>query len=502
MENIKNNNILTSNAFFDALDLNEDMKKIYELIGDDKLYEDNNKLAKLRSKNHRRYHAINILKYTDLPIEFNSIINSFLNVYNSIDKNKILVCDYSTSLKINELLDDLYSKIRKLDEVVKIYLQKITKENDKNQSKFSIEYFNGLDLDKNKKQLLIDKYNSLVIYTSYIREDIYDDLKSQVKRKQLIEEMNNIISGNNNSKEVLLKNGLNEINSKINELIIKYKDKIQYLEDIIPNQSKYLNEFKNFKDYYNSIFAYDDENYDVSKKVYDLLVDETKFKQYVSNFEDLFIQEIYDREKVNIDEPDLDKENLKNIIEHIENTYKDKLDLENINIINYVLSKLNNKDYDIKDLNKAIKLVIRRIWENTITDVYSFNPNEDYHFICSNNQFIDIKYQTILITKDEVNRSNQYGDYQIGFICKYTDNILYTTDKEDIMDDKDSEIIETPIDLENKFSDFSKCSRIALDGYKTKIDAVYFIDDGNKEKYMSALNLANTCKLPLLILKK
>ena len=155
-------------------------------------------------------------------------------------------------------------------------------------------------------------------------------------------------------------------------------------------------------------------------------------------------------------------------------------------------------------MEQLLGLVVRRIWKNTITDVHTFNNDEDYYFICSNNQFIDEKYQTILITKKEVNRVEDYGDYQIGFICDYNDNIMYITENDDIMtvDYNDMSNLKTPVQLEQEFINFKVSNRIALNGFKTKISAVYYINDGNMDKYRKAVELSNMYKLPLIELKK
>ena len=183
----------------------------------------------------------------------------------------------------------------------------------------------------------------------------------------------------------------------------------------------------------------------------------------------------------------------------------DKLDIDSKNIIEYIFNKLNSYDYDIEELNKLLSSIVRKIWNDTITDVYNFNPKEDYYFICSNNQFIDAKYQTILISNKEFVRVDDYEDYQIGFICGYNDNIMYITENDDIMsvtEYDDMSYLKTPLQLEQEFLNFKVCNRIALNGFKTKIEAVYYINDNNIDKYIKAIELANMYKLPLIELKK
>lgn len=509
MKNTSSETIENTSTLFDTIDLNEDIKKIYELIDDEKLYdelEEQTKLSKLRNENHKRYHNINELRYHDLPHDFDNIVNNIFNLYNSINSKTILSDDSIGSNNTKILLDEIYALIEKLDIEVELYLKDITEENDLYQDKFNLAYFNELELDESLKKKIIDKYNDLVLYTSYITEDIYEDLKRQVKRKDYINEILKLLNKEDDNKQELIKQDeLITLNSQIDNLIIKYKEQIQYLEDIIPNKSKYLNEFNNFKNYYNSIIAYDDMSYESVKKAFEILSDELRFKTYVSNFEELFTQEIIDKQKEEtFIYENIGIKNLRNSLDYITANYMDKLDEECKGIIGYIFNKLNRDVYDLEELNKALNLIVKIIWNNTITDVYSFNPNEDYYFICSNNQFIDEKYQTILITKKEIDRVDDYDDYQIGFICGYNDNILYITENDDIMtvDSNDLSNLKTPLQLEQEFINFKVCNRIALNGYKTKIEAVYYINDGNMDKYIKALELANTHKLPLIELKK
>lgn len=514
MEDVKTSETLdNTNTFFeysfDTLDLNKDMEKLYEIINDDELqdeFEKNIILTKLRDENHKRYHDINILKYKDLPRDFDDVIEDILNLYNYIDSKEILTYNSFDSNNTKTLLNNIYRRIDRLDRMVKSYLKEITKNNDEKQSKFSMTYFKNLDLNEELKKDLIEKYNDLVLYSSFITEDIYEDLKRQVKREEYISEILRLLNIEEEKKISLQKKDKLEIlNKKIDIEIEKYKEQIQYLEDIIPDNSKHLKEFENFKDFCNKLIAYDDASYENAKQTYEILSDELRFKAYVSNFEELFVQEIIDKqkeeafifEKIGI-------KNLRTSLNYITANYMDKLDEESKNIIGYIFDKLNSENYDLEELNKALGLIVRGIWSNSITDVYKFNPNEDYYFICANNQFIDEKYQTILITKKEINRVDAYEDYQIGFICGYNDNILYITENNDIMtvDSDDMSNLKTPLQLEQEFMNFKVCNRIALNGFKTKIEAVYYINDGNMDKYIKAIELANIYKLPLIELKK
>ena len=173
-------------------------------------------------------------------------------------------------------------------------------------------------------------------------------------------------------------------------------------------------------------------------------------------------------------------------------------------IINNVYSELSTSEYDITNLYKNLRQVVNSIWERTLTKVDLYKQDEDFCFICSNNQFIDEKYQTILITKKMLDRVEDYSDYQIGFVCNFNKNILYVTENDDIMsaDYNDMSNVKTPKQIEQEFINFKICNTIALNGFLTKIEAVYYIKDDNPKIYEKALELSNMYNLPLIELKK
>ena len=117
---------------------------------------------------------------------------------------------------------------------------------------------------------------------------------------------------------------------------------------------------------------------------------------------------------------------------------------------------------------------------------------------------MDERYQTILITDKTLDRVEDYSDYQIGFICNYNNNILYVTENNDIMtvNHNDMSNLKTPKQIEQEFINFKVCNRIALNGFLTKIEAVYYINDKNSNNKIKAIGLANMYNLPLIELKK
>ena len=495
--------------YFENLNLNKDIEKIYEIIENDELHRKFQKeleLTNFRNENYKRYCNIDILKYKDLPKDFDDIIEDILELYNYIDSKKILIDNLYDTENTKILLDNIYRRIDRLDNMATSFLSEITKSNDQRQSTFSAVYFQTLDINDELKKDLLEKYNDLVLYSSFITLDIYEDIRRQVKREEYISEILKLLNIEEEKKiNLQKKDKLKILNKKIDIEISKYKEQIQYLEDIMPENSKHLEEFEDFKSFCNKLIAYDDTSYDNAKQTYEILSDELRFKEHIRSFEELFIQEINDKkieeefiyEKVGI-------KNLKKSLDYITANYMDKLNDEYKTIIEQIFNKLNNYYYNLEELNQALEIIVKDIWSETITDVYNFDPKKDYYFICSNNQFIDEKYQTILLTKKEIERVDDYEDYQIGFICGYNDNIMYITENEDIMsvDSEDMSKLKTPLQLEQEFINFKVCNRIALNGFKTKIQAVYYINDGNKDKYKKAIELANVYKLPLIILKK
>ena len=514
MKNANNNITLDStNAFlnetFTHLDLNQDIQKLYTLLNDQDLQEDFDKkvyLTNLRNENYKRYNDIKIVKYKELPKEFSDLVDDIFSFYEYINVRDILTDNYEDSKNNKIILDNIYRRIYRLDNVINSYLKQLTKENDEAQKKFSRIYFNNLNIDKDFKKDLIEKYNDLVLHSSKISSDLYEELSIQVKRKEYIDEilksLNIFVSTNT---KLVSEDILNTLNILINIKINQYNNKIYYLEDLLPRNSKHAKEFSDFKHFYNKLIAYDDTDYENARQTFDILNDTEKMNNYINNFEAMFINErteikkeeqfIY--EKIGI-------KNLKTSLNYINENYGSIVSEEDKNIVRYVFKQLNNSNYDINDLNAKLKSVVDNIWKTQITDVYQYDPQKEYYFICSNNQFIDEKYQTILITKKEIEKVNDYEDYQIGFICGYNDNIMYITENDDIMtvDKDDMSNLKTPLQLEEEFMNFKICNRIALNGYKTKIEAVYYINDGNEEKYMKALDLSNMYKIPLIEFKK
>lgn len=495
--------------YFKNMNLNEDLKKIYEVINDEELYSEfdkESKLINLRNENHRRYYSIDINKLKKLPEDFKEIVDDIERMHSSIDSKLLLIEDYNNSINSKRLLDKIYRNIIRLERMIHTTVKELTKINDEKQKKFNMAYFNSLNLNNNLKILLIEKYNELVLNSSIYTEEIYENLEIQLKRKKYIREIMEFLNIEEDKKISIQKEDkLKNINLKIDLMIDKYQEKIRYLEDLIVEKSKYTEEFLDFKNFYNKIIAYDDTNYDNTKQTYEILSNDLRFKNKVIEFETLFINEIEELKKE--EEFIYSKFGIKNLkisLSYITANYMEFLDEENKQLINEIINKINSNNYDINKIEEHLNKIVSYIWNNSVTDIYEYNPNEDYCFICSNNQFIDEKYETILITNKMIDWIEDYKDYQIGFICGYNNNIIYITENDDIMSVNydDMSRLKTPIQIEQEFINFNVQNKIVLNGYFTKIEAVYYINDGNVNKYRKALELANMYKLPLIELKK
>jgi len=511
METLDNTNDLFD--YFADMDLNSDIKDIYDVINDEQFvgeFEKEKHLSELRNENHKRYYAINTKRIENLPDEFSEIVYDILKLYNFIDSKILLTEDISAAENSKMLLDNIYRKLGRTDKMVETTLKEIVAENDKNQSKFSTSYFKNLDIDIKTKESLLNKYNDLVLFNTLVIDDNYENLKRQIIRKDYISEILKLLNIEEEHKVNLRKKDkLPILNQKIDEEIKKHREKINYLEDLMPEGSKHTTEFNDFRDFCNKIMAYDDTDYDNAKQTYEILSDDSRFKILINNFEELFIQERLDIKKEQ--QFVFEKFGIKNIktsLNYITENYIDMLTIDEKKVINEVTQESNSEKYNLIEMQDKLSIIVKNIWKNTITDVYEYDSNDDFYFMCSSSQFIDEKHQAILISKNELNIVNDYSNYELGFICGYNDNILYITENDDIMsvNYNDMSNLKTPIQVEQEFINSKVCNRLALNGYKTKVEAVYYIsdNDANKDyiKYKKAVELANTYKLPLIELKK
>lgn len=490
--------------YFDNVNLNEELRKFYQLINEEELIEELNnesKLTDIRNENYKRYTDINLVPLENLPNDFEIIVNEIKKIYSYISPNKILISNFEESYEIKKIIDSIYNHLEKLNEELKLELNKLEKINDERQLKIKDMDFSNFD----KKVLhdVLNKYSDIVLYSCVKEENIIESYNRQIKRKNDLNKLYRIINlelvDSNDNKNILKK-----LNDEINIEIDNINNKILYLEDLMIENSAYEKEFNVFQSYFTNVIAYDDNDYSDVNRVHHILCEDLKFKSLIYYFEENFVKEI---EKIKQEEHFIyEKIGIKNIqksLDYISSNYMDCLPEEEKNIINNIYNTLNNKA-GLKEVYDNLSKIVNKIWERTITDPYKYEDNKDFCFICANNQFIDEKYQTILITNKMLNRVQDYSDYEIGFICSFNNNILYVTENNDIMtvDYNDMSNLKTPKQIEQEFINFKVCNRIALNGYLTKTNAVYIIEGKDPIKYKKAVELSNQYKLPLIVLKK
>jgi len=502
-ENKDSNDIFDN--YFDTINLNEELKMFYEFLNEEELtehLEEETLLTDKRNENYKRYNDINISCLENLYEDFENIVKEIKKIYSFISGERLLNDDMEQAIENKKILDFIYYYLARLEKMVNEELNLLEQENDIRQQK--IKDYDYSKLNNKTLQLILDRYNELVLFNSKLENSVFENYNRQVQRKKRLNELYKLI----NIELLDTKDSVDEkkhLDKEINKEISNINNKILYLEDIIPFKSKYKQEFEVFKKYFSELKAYDDEDYtDLSRLHYNLCED-LKIKSVLDYFEDMFIKEneLIKREEKFIYEKSGIK-NLNKSLDYISANYMDLLFDYEKEIINNVYSELSNSEYDITNLYKNLRQVVNSIWERTLTKVDLYKQDEDFCFICSNNQFIDEKYQTILITKKMLDRVEDYSDYQIGFVCNFNKNILYVTENDDIMsaDYNDMSNVKTPKQIEQEFINFKICNTIALNGFLTKIEAVYYIKDDNPKIYEKALELSNMYNLPLIELKK
>lgn len=503
----KDSNV-TNNLFddyFSNINLDNELVDLCDKFGDTDLKNINTQAVNatnVKNQNYKRYQNLKISKLDKLPPELGYMVDDIKRMYNMLSSNQILEEKEDEIYNTAKLLDEIDINMDRLDLAVRDILNKMKLDNISNLSKINIDYISSLNIDFSLKRKLMDKYNDILLFDSYVGTDDYEALAYQVQKRNNIRELINLLSV---EEKYTIEDRLSVLNKEIENFRKKYEDKIQYLSDLLIPKSIYVEEFDNFKKFYREKLSYDDTSYSAAKKVYEFLYYRSKFFDQVKSLEDLFIEEYHKQqtEQTFVYER-YGPINLNLVVNFIKKNYYEYLDDENQNILDYVINKINNPNYDLKDIEMSLGLVVEYIWSNTITPVDKYDSNNKFAFLCTNKIFTDEKVQAILLTKDELAKVNDYSDYQIGFICKYNKNILYITENDDInsVDYNDLSYLKTPLQIESDFINFRICNRIALNGNEIQIEAVYFIDDKDQNKYNEAKKLSETYNLPLLVIGK
>ena len=127
MKNVEENKTLANTSdpfynYFADMNLNSDIKKIYDVINDEDLkdeFEQKSKLDELRNENHKRYYAIDTKKIENLPDEFSDIAYDILKLYNFIDSKILLTENLESAQNSKNILDNIYRKLNRINKMVK-----------------------------------------------------------------------------------------------------------------------------------------------------------------------------------------------------------------------------------------------------------------------------------------------------------------------------------------------------------------------------------------------
>lgn len=483
--------------FIDTENMDTELKKFYQVIN-----EDDSDLQALVTKNKESYKKIDLDKLSVLPNDFKEIVDSIKKIYSFIIEDSLDSLDVNIINENTKKIDLLNNYIEQLENFLKKEIIELKKEN--NNRKDKIKKIKYESVTKETLYKILFNYNNLLSFGFTECNNVYEEYVYQLKIKKEINKIYRLINLEVDTLNYSI-DMRQSLKDKLNKKITEINSKIEYLGDLIIEDSDYKNKLVEFKNYFNKLISFDDEDYNSIINVYNKLMNNSFINNKIESLENLFIKE---REFFVKEEEFIYKKiGIKNInqsLDYISANYIDDLDIKHKKMIEDLYKEINEDKYNLIDIYEKIISLTNFLWKKQLTDVYSYVPGDDFNFICTNNQFLDEKHQSILITKRMLDIVNDYSDYQIGFICRFDDNILYITEEDDIMSVKHEDMsnVKTIKQIEQEFVNFKIRNRIALNGYKTSLCAVYLINDGDFIKYKKAVELSNQHSLPLVILRK
>ena len=483
--------------YIDLENIDTELKRFYQFIN-----EDDSDLQNVIIKNKESYKNIDLNRLNILPVDFKEIVDSIKKVYSFIVIDSLDSLDINIVNENTKKINLLNNYIEQLEKFLKKEIIELKKENSIRKDK--IKKIKYESVTKETLYKILFNYNNLLSFGFNECDNVYEEYVYQLKIKKEINKIYRLINLELDTLNysIDVKQSLKE---KLNKKISEINSKIEYLGDLIIENSDYKNKLVEFKKYFNKLISFNDEDYNSIINVYNKLMNDSFINNKIESLENLFIKEreFFVKEEEFIYKK-LGIKNIKQSLDYISANYIDDLDFENKKIIENLYKDINKNKYSLVDVYEKIISITNFLWKKELTDVYSYVPGDDFNFICTNNQFIDEKHQSILITKRMLDVVNDYSDYQIGFICGFDNNILYVTEESDIMNVKHEDMsnVKTIKQIEQEFVNFKIRNRIALNGYKTSLCAVYLINDGDYIKYKKAVELANQHNLPLIILRK
>ena len=311
--------------FIEDNNISDELRNFYKLI-----YEEPSNLNLLNDENKQKYSSINLKEIEDLPEEFYNITKEIKKIYSFISVENLDTDNIEQAKETKKIIDILLHHIFKLQEMIKEETEELLKENKQRQE--IIKKINYASIDKKTLVSILDIYNNL-IYCMYSKDaNVFKEYKKQIKIKKDLNKIYRLINLEIDY-NYKTKDSLENLKEKTKEEIKKLYDKILYLEDLMIEGSKHLNEFTSFKNLFLKITAYDDNDYNAISKVYNFIKDNGVL---LNKFNDLELILINEREYKNKEQDFIfEKIGLKNI--------KISLDYITANYMDELFIKTNNK---------------------------------------------------------------------------------------------------------------------------------------------------------------
>lgn len=457
---------------FERIDTNKIISEIDTRVNKE-LNSNDIELEKLRDLNHLNYFELKIDKIKDLPIQYETEALEIFDLYNTIDSITLLKENFSSAKEHSNLIKTIKKRIESLEEKLSIDLDKIIEENDKLEKDLDLSILKDTNPNTESQRKIIDeRINSLKFFNlSTNTKNPGFEISRQEKRKKYIDEIREmILTYDKNLIKNRKQNELKEINKEIE---LKYEE---YL-DKIDNLKKYIKVNKNFDNLIkkiNEIFDYDKNDYEDANCLLNDVISNKRIDKEL---------EKYNKILKDVTNPTLKmKETPNELKDTIKNNYVNLLTEKEI-------QALNDNKYLIK-----LKQILDKIWKNEITKVENYTEGNNFKFLCSNLNEYKKEIIVKLITSEELKYLNDFGDYKVGYIYEFNDNI-----KSILYNNSDS-FDKTPIDLESILINQNEFPEIKL-YLNSRKQAVFYIKNENfNEKYEMGNKLSNEENLPLIVI--
>lgn len=453
-----------------------DTKKIINEIDKEINKESNSteiELDKLRNLNHLKYFELNIEDIKDLPYKYKNQASDIIDLYNTIDSIDLLKDDLVSAKEHSNIIGIIKRRIESLQDVLSVDLEKTIEKNNRLEENLDLSILKDSNPEKElKRKIIEEKINSLRFFNlSTNTKNPGFEISRQEKRLEYINEIDNLIlKYDEKLTEKRKQQELNEFNERIKLEHIKYLNKINNLKKYI----KVNKEFEELLHKIEKIFDYDKSDYDKAKNLLNNVI--------VNKIIDKELEK-YDKILNDIINPTLKmKETPNKLKESIKNNYISLLNEKEI-------KELNDNKYLIK-----LKQILDKIWKNEITDVNNYIDGNDFKFLCSNLNEYKKEVITKLITSEELKYVMDYGNYEVGYIYEFNDNI-----KAILYNDSES-FDKTPIDLEKIFINEKNAPEIKLYTNSKKQAVFYIKNEDFEEDYDKAKKLSKKENLPLIVL--